>query len=144
MEVFTHSNSYRYIYVLPGLLKGYNSSPHRDIKGRTPDSITEHNTLDVWRESHAQSREQRTKFKFQVGTKVRISRDKQLFEKRYMHNRSEEYFIIMERLSRIPLVYRLKDLNNQQLKGVLYEYQLQKVTPGELYPISKVLTSWNT
>ena len=136
---FTHSNSYRYIDVLPGLLKGYNSSPHRGIKGRTPDSITEHNTLNVWRESHAQRREQRSKFKFQVGNKVRISRDKQLFEKGYMHNWSEEYFIIVERLSRIPPVYRLNDRNNQQLKGVFYEYQLQKVAPGELYPISKVL-----
>ena len=51
---FTHSNSYRYIDVLQGLLKGYNSSPHRGIKGRTPDSITAHTTLDVWKENHAQ------------------------------------------------------------------------------------------
>ena len=136
---FTHSNSYRYLDVLPDLLKGYNSSPHRGIKGRSPDSITEHNTLDVWIESHAQRRGQRIKFKFQVGNNVRISRDKQLFEKGYMHNWSEEYFIIVERLSRTPPVYRLKDLNDQQLKGVFYEYQLQKVSPSEIYPISKVL-----
>ena len=55
-----------------------------------------------------------------------------------MHN-GRKYFIIVERLSRIQPVYRLKDLNNQQLKGVFYEYQLQKIAPGGLYPISKVL-----
>ena len=52
-----------------------------------------------------------------------------------MHNWSEEYFIIVERLSRIPPVYRLKDLN----KVFSMSINLQKVAPGELYPISKVL-----
>jgi len=138
-KYFTHENTYRYLDVLPELLQGYNSTPHRGIKGRTPNSVTEYNNLAVWRDSHAVARKCKVKFKFTVGDKVRISRDKGFFGKGYDHNWSEEYFNINERLPRSPPVYRLKDLNDNVLKGVFYEEQLQLVSPDEIYPISKIL-----
>ena len=121
-KYFTHKNTYRYLEVLPDLLKGYNSTPHRGIKGRTPSSVTEYNNLSVWREAHALGRKYRVKYKFKIGEKVRISRDKGVFEKGYDHNWSEEYFIVTERLPRIPPVYRIKDLNKAyQLAISAYE-----------------------
>ncbi len=136
---FTHKNTYHYLDVLDQLVDGYNSTPHRGIKGRTPESVTENNNLTVWRESHKLQPKRRISYKFDVDDKVRISRDKGTFEKGYVDNWSEEYFIVYEKLPRSPPVYRLKDLNGQELKGVFYEKQLQLVTPGEVYPISKVL-----
>ena len=136
---FTHKNTYRYVEVLPHLIRAYNASPHRGIKGRTPDSVTPDINLEVWRDSHAQKRPCRAKFRFKVGDKVRISRDKGVFEKGYTHNWSEEYFIVEKAIPRVPPVYVLKDLNNETLKGVFYEPQLQTISPDEVYPIAKVL-----
>ena len=135
---FTHKNTYRYVDVLPQLIKAYNASPHRGIKGRSPDSVTPHNSLKVWRDSHAQKRPCRSKFKFKVGDKVRISRDKGIFGRGYTHNWSEEYFIVEKAIPRVPPVYTLKDLNSETLKGVFYEPQLQSISPDEVYPISEV------
>ena len=94
--------TYRYIDILPKILKGYNSTPHRGIKGRTPESVTEQNNLTVWRENYATPINKRVKFKFKEGGKVRISREKTIFEKGYVHNWSEEYFIIDKRLRDRP------------------------------------------
>ena len=136
---FTHKNTYRYVDVLPQLIKAYNASPHSGIKGRAPDTVGPHNNLEVWRESHAQKRPCRAKFKFKVGDKVRISRDKGVFGRGYTHNWSEEYFVVESAIPRGPPVYILKDLNNETLKGVFYEPQLQRISPDEVYPISKIL-----
>ena len=135
---FTHKNTYRYIDVLPELLKGYNSTPHSGIKGRTPISVTDNNNLAVWRESYSTKRRCNPKFKFSVGDSVRISRDKGIFEKGYVNSWSEEYFLVDQALPRNPPVYVLRDLNGEQLKGVFYEPQLQPISPGEVYPISKI------
>ena len=42
-KYFTHANTLRYVDVLQSLVEGYNSTPHRGIKGRIPNSVTEHN-----------------------------------------------------------------------------------------------------
>ena len=138
-KYFTHANTFRYVDVLQKLVDGYNTSRHRGINGRTPKSINETNQLRVWRESYAPKPCRRVKFKFKTGDKVRISISKGVFEKGYVNSWSEEYFIVYRRLARSPPVYTLRDLNNEVLKGVFYEEQLQLIHPGEIYPISEVL-----
>ena len=54
-------------------------------------------------------------------------------------NWSEEYFVIYKRLPRVPSVYKLKDLNGEDITGVFYEPQLQKITPPEFHIVEKVL-----
>ena len=137
-KYFTHKNTYRYIDILPELLRGYNSTSHRGIKGRTPVSVTDNNTLAVWRDSHSTRRPCKVKFIFGIGDNVRISRDKGTFEKGYVNSWSEEYLIAEKKLARNPPVYVLKDLNGESLKGVFYEPQLQSLSPGEIYPISEI------
>ena len=63
-----------------------------------------------------------------MSDKVRISREKGLFERGYVHNWSEEYFTVDDKISINPPVYRLKDLKNRKLKGIFYEKQLQIVS----------------
>ena len=54
---------------------------------------------------------------------------------------TEEYFIISERLARNSPVYRIKDLNNEDITGIFYEEELQSVTtpPDFKYPIAKII-----
>ena len=68
VEIFYLQNTYRYVEVLPDLMKGYNLTPHRGIKRRTPSSVTEYNNLLVWREAHALGRKYRAKYKFKIGS----------------------------------------------------------------------------
>ena len=79
------------------------------------------------------------KFKFEAGDAVRISRDKGVFGKGYEDTISEEYFIIKQKLMRDPPVYRLKDLKNEDILGMFYKHQLQKITPPEFFVVEKVV-----
>ena len=79
------------------------------------------------------------KFKFEVGDAVRISRDKGVFGKGYEDTFSEEYFIIKQRLICDPPIYRLKDFKNEDILGMFYEHQLQKITPPEFFIVEKVV-----
>ena len=78
--------------------------------------------------------------KFKIGDKVRISLEKNIFEKSYETNWTEEIFEIYDiKYSNVPYYY-LKDLNNKKLQGTYYqeELQLTKNTTGE-YIIEKIL-----
>jgi hypothetical protein len=50
------------------------------------------------------------------------------FDKAYTGNWTRELFIIDEVLPRIPIVYKIKSIeNDEQLEGIYYTEQLQKV-----------------
>jgi len=118
-------------------VESYNNSPHRGLKNRSPTSISSKNQLAVWREGFIDAHN--IKFKFNIGDHVRISKDKRLFEKGYYANWTEEYFKIDKRLTRSPPVYKLKDLANEDIKGIFYEAELQHVKSDYDTRISKVV-----
>ena len=131
-KYFTKSRLYRYINVLPDIVKGYNNSVHRTI-GRTPASVTTsslHNTTSLDDPVDVPS--------LKVGDKVRISRAKMIFEKGYLPNWTEEIFTISNILPTQPITYQLKDYYGEDIKGSFYEPELQK-TEVEEYWIEKVI-----
>ena len=137
---FTHANTYKYVDVLQRLLTAYNASPHRSLGGVRPVDVTEDVQLEIWEAHHAQPRlRQPPRFKFNIGDIVRISRSKGVFEKGYTTNWSEEYFTVDRRLMRRPPTYRLRDLNGEQLLGVFYEREMQKIIPPEEHKVEKVI-----
>ena len=77
--------------------------------------------------------------KFKIGDKVRISLEKNIFEKSYETNWTQEIFVIYDiKYSNVPYYY-LKDLNNEKLQGTFYQEELQKTTQDDLYTIEKIL-----
>ena len=54
---------------------------------------------------------------FKEGDKVRISKYKGLFDKRYKGNWSEELFVIYKTPPTIPITYKIKDLLGENIKG---------------------------
>ena len=129
-KYFTKSRTYRYINVLPDIVKGYNNSEHRTI-GRTPASV--HPGYIRPPSPHGMDEP-----RLRVGDKVRISRAKMVFEKGYLPNWTEELFTIIECLHTQPPVYRIKDYYGEEIKGTFYEAELQK-TEVEEYWIEKVI-----
>ncbi|GFW31900.1 chromo domain-containing protein [Trichonephila clavipes] len=58
---------------------------------------------------------------------------------RYEQNWRRELFIVFEIVQRIPIVYRLKDLQGEEIKGTYYEAKLQKVVDSGFYPVENVI-----
>lgn len=138
---FTYTNSYRYVDVLQDLLESYNNTVHRTIK-MTPAQVNDSNILTVYNNTYGKTREQpRTDAKFVVGDYVRVSKYKHILEKGYTSNWSDEVFRITYVIERTPVVYEICDLLGENIDGVFYENELQKISlPTDTkYKIDKIL-----
>ena len=135
---FSAKGMHRYIDVLAKLIESYNGTYHRSIK-MSPDEVSRENEALVWRRLYNPDDNEPVKFKFDVGDRVRISKNKPIFEKGYTPNWTEELFEISERIPKSPPVYRIKDENNRIIKGTFYEKELQKINHDDTYRIAEVL-----
>lgn len=122
---FTAKNTLKYVDVLQPMLDAYNRSYHRSIK-TTPVSVTWKNQDEIWQNLYGKPMRER-KPKFQPGDVVRISKNKQVFEKGYLPNWTEEIFTIVKRIPGNPPTYKLKDYHSEELQGSFYEQELQKI-----------------
>ena len=135
---FTKHNTRRYIDILPALVNSYNNTYHRSIK-MAPSHVSKDNEEVVWQRLYGQTVEKEPK-PFSVGTRVRISKAKGLFEKGYLPNWTEELFTISEVLHRTsPVTYKVKDDAGEVLRGTFYYSELQRVGEKEVYRIANIL-----
>ena len=56
---------------------------------------------------------------------MRISKYKNIFAKGYTPNWSEEVFVIKEIKNTVPWTYVMNGLNGEEIKGTIYETELQ-------------------
>ncbi|GFW93708.1 putative uncharacterized transposon-derived protein F54H12.3 [Trichonephila clavipes] len=138
-KFFTEKNTKRYIGVVDKLVYSYNNTWHRSIQ-MTPASVTETNQSQVWENLYGkQNNKKVNKPNYRLNDTVRISKEKLLFEKGYEQNWTREIFTIHDIIRRNPIVYKLKDLAGEVIRGTFYEQELQKVTHSGYYPIEKIL-----
>ena len=125
---------------LQDMLDEYNSDFHRSIAMSPKEAIKIENFTKVYDKQYSDPKVKRSKKPLlEVGDKVRISLQKQHFEKGATANWTEEVFEIVEVVKKFsPVVYRLKDLADEEIDGGFYREQLQK-TNQEIYRIDKVL-----
>ena len=137
---FTAKKTMRYIDVLPDLVDSYNRSKHRSIQ-KKPINVTQNNERKVWHTLYGKrGNEETTKYKFEIGDQVRISKMKRTFEKGYLPNFSKEIFTISQQIPRHPPVYKLKDYDQEELSGTFYNEELQKVIKeDDVYEVEKIL-----
>ena len=81
--------------------------------------------------------------KFFVGEKVRISKYKGIFTKRYLPNWTNEVFTIHRVQPTVPETYILKDNAGEILLGGFYGHELLKSYVGDVYLVEKVLKRKN-
>lgn len=139
-KYFTFKNTRKYLDVLPKLLEGYNNKVHSST-GFAPSQIGKHNFLQAYKNMFGKEKKPSASFRFSVGDKVRISKAKMIFEKGYEQNWTLEIFVIKRRLKRTPVVYKLEDMNGEELDSIFYENELQKVfvSDDKEYEIEKIL-----
>jgi len=140
-KYFTSKQTYKYTNVLDDFIESYNKTIHSSLN-KAPFEVNKNNEKLIFQTQYVDKKLPFIKINFKKGDKVRISKDKLIFEKGYTPNYTREIFIIDKVLARNPVVYKIKDLLNEKIDGVFYEQQLQKITKSDnIYYISEILKS---
>lgn len=134
---FSLQGSYRWIDILPALLKTYNERRHRTI-GMKPADVTKKNEKQLLNSVYNNIKIAGPA-RYRVGDNVRISTIKGVFEKGYTPNWSTEIFTIHNVQITNPVTYMLKDSRGTIIKGGFYEQELQKTEHGDIYLVEKIL-----
>ena len=138
-KYFTANNTKNYIDKLDDLIKLYNNTYHRSL-GCTPSQARQpayyQQVFDNLYAKRIQERKQTPKFK--VGDYVRIIKKKEIFEKRFTPNWTEELFTIKTVKKTKPPTYTIQDLRGEPIVGSFYKKELQK-SNQQTYRIEKVI-----
>ena len=122
---FTENNNTIFYNILNELVNNYNNKYHSTIKMTPIEGSKKINEKKIKNIYNFEKTKKPGKFK--IGDRVRISLEKNIFEKGYETNWSQEIFVIYDiKYSNVPYYY-LKDLNNEKLQGTFYEQELQKL-----------------
>ena len=141
-KYFTYANTHVYLNVLSKLVKSYNKTVHSSIKMK-PKDVTIYNQHIALQNLYGNKTQvvSNPKPAFRIGDNVRISKLKHSFMKGYEGNWSYEIFTVVKVILRNPPVYIIKDYDGNDIDGVFYSKELQKVkkqTNG-FWQIEKVL-----
>ena len=137
---FTENNNTIFYNIIDKLVNEYNNKYHRTIKMTPVEASKKINENKIKQFYNFEKTNKIAKFK--IGDHVRISLNKNIFEKSYETNWTEEIFVIYDiKYSNVPYYY-LKDLNDEKLDGTFYEQELQK-TNLTLYVIEKIIKTKN-
>ena len=140
---FTENNNTVFYNIIDDLVNKYNNKIHSTIKMTPVEGSKKINENKI---KNICNFEKTTKpGKFKIGDRVRISLEKNTFEKSYETNWTEEIFEIYDiKYSNVPYYY-LKDLNGNNIQGSFYSEELAKTSfkKYDLYIIEKVLKTSN-
>ena len=137
-KYFTANNTHVYIDILPKLVDKYNSTYHRSIKATPRDASKLDNYKHTFSTLYSDMSKLVTKPKLKVGDTVRIIKKKKMFEKGFTPNWTEELFTVVDVKPTKPITYKIKDKNDEEVKGSFYEQELQK-SKQTVFRIEKVL-----
>ena len=99
-----------YINELDDIVGEHNNTYHRSIKMKLVDF--EDNTY-IYFKKEVNDKDP----KFKVGDNIRISKYKNIFDKGYMPNLSEEVFVVSKIKDKVPWTYVINDLNSEEIIG---------------------------
>jgi hypothetical protein len=138
-RALTHSNSKKWITVLPQLVSAYNKSHHRGI-GMAPNDVDGDNEMELWRRNETETSTNK-KVKVKVGDAVRLNKAKQTFEQGYLPNWTEEVFTVVSVSTGNPPQIKVQDYDGNVIQGSFYIQEVQVVDKPEVYRIEQVIQS---
>lgn len=140
-RTFSTRGTHVWVDVLPDLIKQYNNKYHRTI-GMAPTKVSEKNEKMVLQRIIKNTKPKSEKInpkRFHVGDKVRISKNRGIFSKRYLPNWTNEVFTVHRVQPTVPDTYILKDNKGEIIEGGFYGHELLKSVVGDVYLVEKVL-----
>ena len=143
-KMFTVNNNTVYFDKIDKLVNDYNNARHSSIKMTPVEASKKKNERKVWSNLYGDLIYLKPgKSKFSIGDKVRISKYKrQVFDKGYTPNWTEEIFVIDKALPTKPVTYSIVDLMEEPIKGSFYKQELQKAKQ-QTFRIEKVIRRYN-
>jgi hypothetical protein len=128
----------KWISVLPKIIDAYNHTIHRSI-GIRPVDVSSRNSFELWLKQNKTQTVKKPKYK--VGEFVRISRIRSSpFIKNFDNNWSDEIFEIVKiDTKNNPVMYFIKDTNDEIIKGKFYEPELQVIDKPTVFRIESIL-----
>lgn len=140
-KTFSNRGTYVWFDILPKLINDYNNKVHRTI-GMKPIEVNEKNEKLVLQRILKNTKPKEEKMKptvFNTGDKVRISKYKGVFSKKYLPNWTNEVFTIHRVQPTSPETYILKDNKGEIVQGGFYGHELLKTQVSDVYLVQKVL-----
>ena len=136
---FTIQNNTIWYNIVDKLVNDYNNTKHSSIKMTPVEASKKKNEGTVYFNLYGDMEQSSSKPKFKIGDKVRISKYKRkVFDKGYTPNWTEEVFTVDKIQSTVPVTYKLKDLNDEEIRGSFYEPELLKAKQ-DVFRIDKVI-----
>ena len=139
-KYFVYQGNKTWINVLPKIIDSYNHSSHRGLNGLRPIDVSSDNHVKIW---SSQKEKPKRKPKYKVGNYVRISKiSTSPFIKNFDTNWSDEVFQISQiNTKQYPVMYVIKDYENNEIQGKFYEEELQVIPKPTTYRIQKIIKS---
>ena len=140
MKSFVKNNNTVWYNILPNLIKIYNNRYHHTIKMK-PIDVNKSNEKYIKNTIYSYNKTNKIP-KFKIDDLVRISlKRRELFDKPSGNIKwSEELFKIHSIGESNVITYQLKDMNDEIIKGIFYEKELQKTkNTSHEYIIEKIL-----
>jgi hypothetical protein len=126
-KYFWENNTHKWIDILDQFIKNYNSTYHRSIK-MAPNMVTEENRLQVFRTLYPKTND-KTKPRLNTGDKVRVLKQKNIFEKGYTRSWSIEIYEVVKGFNDSGVdYYSIKDLEGNKLFRKKYYWELNLVS----------------
>ena len=146
---FDASNTWRYVEILPKMVSSYNDSKHGATK-IPPSDVTDKNQTAAWKNLYGPMLKERRTWRrkrkpgeramstdMRVGTLVRLSKAKHVFETGYSYAWTKELFQIYQVLPPLRGVtrskhrYRVKDMRGEKIRGSFQREEIQRVRDVE-------------
>ena len=140
MKEFVKNNNTIWYNILPKLIKIYNNRYHSTIKMK-PIEVNKNNEKNIKENIYTYNKTNKIP-KFKIGDLIRISlKRRNLFDRPSGNVKwSEELFKIHSINRSNVITYKIKDLNDEIIKDIFYEKELQKTkNTSEVYVIEKII-----
>ena len=126
-KYFWENNTHKWIDILDQFIDNYNNTYHRSIK-MPPNKVTDENRLNVFRTLYPKTKDY-TKPRLNKGDKVRVLKQKNLFEKGYTRSWSIEIYVIVKAYNDSGVdFYSIKDSEGNILSRKKYYWELNLVS----------------
>ena len=135
---FTLNGNYKWLILLPRLLREYNTSVHRSIGMKPADVVDDSLLRTKYADVNAKGGDER-KLRAKVGDTVRISRQKGVFEKGFTSNWSPELFRVAHVRETVPRTYYLQDMDGKDIRGGFYAEEILPTRYPDTYLVERVL-----
>ena len=140
MKEFVKNNNTVWYNILPKLIKIYNNRYHSAIKMK-PIQVNKSNEKYIKENIYTYDKTSKNP-KFRINDLVRISlKTRAIFDKPSSNIKWTEELSKIHSINKSNVItYKIKDLNNEIIKGIFYERELQKTNyTSEVYIIEKII-----